>query len=580
MLRQLAIYVLLIMTSGVVLGQNVRFSAATDASVSDASKREYQVLQNSVFEISFTLENSQGTTFTPPSFGGLQVISGPSSSTQVSIINGRRSEKKSYGYNVMGVNPGTFRIGPATIKTAQGTLSSDPFTVVVTKANPADVSEKKTNVEAVASDTTAYLGQQIIVKYQLLTQENIKSYEAITDFDFDGFFVRQLDDVSRRPQRIIRDGQEYFSTILEAVALFPQQTGTYTIPSVAIRVGVPKPSRRRSLFSFQEYDYRVINTQPLKIEVLDLPPGAPASFSGAVGKYEASFEVDKKTLSTDQTLNLKLGIRGDGDTKYIIPPAMNLGDKFEVYDPNILRDESYISGSEVINYKVFEYLIVPKEQGAYTINPEFSYFNVDSNKYFTVYPPSPFRLRVTQGQQIAADLTSINNRNLRPYKPASELTERNWGFMGSTTHLSMLSLLFLGIIGMMSHQYLLKKDANLDPALKARRKARKVAIKRLATARQYLDTGNERSFYDELSKTILNYLEDKLNIRTGSLTRDNLTTVLTEKGCPEAALNNITDLLKNTELALFAGGSSADMQVMYDKAQSIIEEMEAPVDKR
>ena len=399
--------------------QDVRFYAATDASVSNPAKREYQVIANSIFEVSFTVENAQGTAFTSPEFGGLTVVRGPSTSQQVSIINGRKSEKRSYTFNITGSKPGNYTIGPAEISVNGKRMRSRPFSVIVIQGREGVSSQKETLILAQASDSTAFLGQQIILQYRLVTQENIKSYDMVSNFDFDGFYVQELDDISRRTERMIIDGEEYYSTVLEAVSLFPQQTGTYTIPAVAIRVGIPKPSRRRSLFSFQEYDYKIINSQPVTIKVDELPAGAPLSFSGAVGNYTASFSIDRRSLSTDQTLTMKMNIRGDGDSKHIIPPIMELGSEFEVYDPNTVKDDSYVAGGKVVHYKEFEYLIVPKEEGSKSFNPAFSFFNVDSNAYETIYAPQSFRISVTPGSKIGLNVEAVSDRNLRPNKPSA-----------------------------------------------------------------------------------------------------------------------------------------------------------------
>lgn len=555
--------------------QQVRFYAATDASVSDPAKPEYQVIANSIFEVSFTIENGKGTGFRPPDFGGLNVVQGPATSQQVSIINGRKSEKRSYTYSITGAKTGTYIIGAAEIQVNGSTLKSRPITVVVIQGRADEDNLKETMILAQASDTTAYLGQQIILQYRLVTQENIKSYEPVSNFEFEGFFVQELDDISRRTERMIINGKEYFSTILEAVSLFPQQTGTYTIPSVAIRVGVPRPSRRRSLFSFQEYDYKIVNSQPVTIKVEELPEDAPSSFSGAVGNYTASFTIDRRTLSTDQTLTMRMNIRGDGDSKHIIPPVMDLGADFEVYEPNSVKDESYVAGGKVVQYKEFEYLIVPKKEGRKQFNPEFTFFNVDSNEYVSIRPDRPFTINVTPGSKIGLNIDSVNDRNLSNNKPSSIKSGKNWGFYGSFAHLSLISLAFLGIIGMTTHQYLKRKDELLDPAIKARRAAHKKAVAQMKEVKAYLDQKDERGFYNEITRTMLHYLEDKLNISTGSLTRDNLVEVLSEKGITTSTLDSISEILKNAEVSLFAGGQAGNLQNMYDRTLSIIEDIEA-----
>lgn len=564
----------LILLSIISYGQNSRFYAATDAAVLDASKREYQVLQNSQFEVSFTLENAEGSQFNPPNFRGLQVLRGPSTSTQVSIINGRRTQKLSYSFIIYANKSGRYTIGPASIRTSRESLQSDPFTIIVSPSTSQPKNAKDSYVAAEVSDSSAYLGQQIVLKFRLYTQENIKSYEVVSKYEFDGFFVQELNDISKKTNRIIKDGQEYYVTTLEAVALFPQQTGTYDIPAIAIRVGIPKQTRRRSLFSFQEYDYKILSTDPIQIKVDDLPLNAPLSFSGAVGNYLASFSVDKQSVTTDDAITLRMEIRGNGDNKNITPPILDLGDNFEVYDPNTERDDSYVDRGQVKDYIRYEYLVVPEKEGSYQINPEFTYFNVNSNDYVTLTPNRPFTINVAKGKNIKADISSISNRNLQPNKPASLRTTPAYNFMGSVGHLSILSMFFLGILGMVGHQWYLKKEDAIDAKTKAQRKALKVARKRLEGAKAFMNNSDERGFYDELTKTVINYLEDKLMTSTGSLSKENLAGMLTEKGLQTGTIDNIKDLLQKAELALFAGSQTGQMNTMYQKAESIIADLE------
>jgi len=55
-----------------------------------------QALVGSPFNIEFSLKNAEGTGFSAPDFGGLQVLGGPSRSMQTKVINGRNSSSIGY----------------------------------------------------------------------------------------------------------------------------------------------------------------------------------------------------------------------------------------------------------------------------------------------------------------------------------------------------------------------------------------------------------------------------------------------------------------------------------------------------
>jgi hypothetical protein len=569
------ISILLVLASFASVGQDIGFYVATDAPILDASTKTYQVLSNSVFQVSFVVENGTGTEFSPPNFTGLSIISGPMTSTEVSIINGRKSEKRSFIYSIVGNKEGVYTIESASIKTSKGTLFTNPFKVKISKGTDQEESQvNSTFVRVELSDSTTFIGQQIIFELKLYTRENVKSYEALTDFNYDGFYVRNLNEFSRKSSRIILNGKDYYSTTLKAVALFPQQTGTYTIPSFAVRVGIPKTTGRRTLFSFQEYEYKVLNTEEKKIEVSDVPFGAPLSFSGAVGKFNVSFRIDKQSVSTDDNITMIMEVRGDGDSKKIISPMIDLGEDFEIYEPNLLRDEEYVDGGKVINYKNYEFLIVPKKEGIYRLEPEFTYFNVDSNSYITLKRNPPFRVRVAKGSGSLTDLSDIENRNLAADMPMGNLTKPSYKFAGSALHTGLLSFLLLGILGMIGHQKYMQHLAGIDPAIKNKKRANKVALKRLESAKQYLDKSQEKKFYDEISKAVIKYSEDKLTIVTGSLAKDQLIKTLNTAGVSVQTTDRILELLNKAEISLYAGGKTGQMEAMYKNALDIISDIE------
>ena len=75
------------------------------------------IVSGSYFTVEFELKNARGVKFEPPVFRGFSVISGPSSSTSTTIINGRRTSSVSYSYNLMAEEPGRYIISSAIIRT-------------------------------------------------------------------------------------------------------------------------------------------------------------------------------------------------------------------------------------------------------------------------------------------------------------------------------------------------------------------------------------------------------------------------------------------------------------------------------
>jgi hypothetical protein len=107
------------------------------------------------------------------------------------------------------------------------------------------------------------------------------------------------------------------------------------------------------------------------------------------------------------------------------------------------------------------------------------------------------------------------------------------------------------------------------------RRAGNTAQKRLALAGAMLQKGNEKGFYDELSKAIWLYLSDKLGIPLSSLGKTTAVQALAQRGVPEPVRAQVEQLLNECELALYAPvGGSQQMQQNFSEAASTINSLE------
>jgi len=116
----------------IVSGQDAQFSIA----VSNDS-----ILLGNHFEVTFTMENTNGRNFQTPDFKGFQIVGGPSQSSQMSIINGEMTQKKSWTYYLEPSDIGNYYIEPASIETDDGILETAPIEVLVVP-NPDGVIQK------------------------------------------------------------------------------------------------------------------------------------------------------------------------------------------------------------------------------------------------------------------------------------------------------------------------------------------------------------------------------------------------------------------------------------------------------
>lgn len=88
------------------------------------------ILMGNYVQLKYTIENAQGK-FEMPELDGMRVVSGPNTSTSMSMINGKVTQSASYAVFLEPIDVGTSTVGPVYIETEQGTLETQPISIVV-----------------------------------------------------------------------------------------------------------------------------------------------------------------------------------------------------------------------------------------------------------------------------------------------------------------------------------------------------------------------------------------------------------------------------------------------------------------
>lgn len=98
------------------------------------------VLAGNVLQVSFIANNVSGQ-FESPDLDGLNVVSGPNTSTSMSMINGTVAQRSSYSYNIYLEDIGEVIIPPAFFETKENTLETEPVSIIVLP-NPEGIIEQ------------------------------------------------------------------------------------------------------------------------------------------------------------------------------------------------------------------------------------------------------------------------------------------------------------------------------------------------------------------------------------------------------------------------------------------------------
>jgi hypothetical protein len=413
-----------------------------------------------------------------------------------------------------------------------------------------------------------------------------------------GFWTQDLlkDQKNLNQYRETIDGQEYVVAEIKKDAIFAQKSGKLTIEPLEMDVVAQiqrKSGRRLTNDPFFDNFFddgffgntlqnvkKTIRSNQLNVNVKSLPgQGKPADFSGAVGNFTIAASTDRNELKANDALSLKFTVTGKGNLKLIEKPSLTFPSDFEVYDPRV-SDNIHTTASGVSGSRTFEYLIIPRNPGNFTIKPAlFSYFDINNGVYKTLKSPG-FNIKVERGdgsegtfsaggtnkedfKYIGNDIRFIKtgNLNLRPV---------NSFLFGSAIFWVLLATPFiLFIIFLVVLKNELKKRGN--QALMRNRKATGVARKRLKLAEKYLKQSNQELFWSETSNALWGYMSDKFNIPRSTLSMDSVNEALQAKNVNEALIKQFISTLNNCEFARFAPGNKSQlMDELYKEAIEVI----------
>ncbi len=487
-----------------------------------------KVAQNSVFDITFELRNAQGGNFQPPTFENFKIVAGPSTSSSTMIMNGQMSQSMSWSYSLLATQVGNFTIGPAKVAAGRKLLSTKPLTieVVKSKANPGSgiTATGKENVLLVASlDSTSYYpGQQIILQYKLLFNQNVQSVNVLSEDDYADFFIQNFGNFNRQSAMENVNGVHYTSRVMKAVALFAHQSGTYRIAPMIMDVGIEAPfPEQRGFFSMRSMDMAKAASAPLTVHILPLPPGAPSAFSGAVGQYTVKGSPGQTDLSTDDAFTISVEIKGDGDGKRWDPPAPVVDGDFEIYDPRITEDKMTEDQDHITHHRTIEYQMIPREPGHYKVVIPLIYFNPRTLKYETASTDT-VRLNVTKGVN-SGQKTTITTA---PEIPNQLRKIRNIAtddrFWMSIPHLFLFGLILSGSFWGMFVSFKRKREDAIPADEKIRIAAVRNALLQIDALQMSSSNISDKEFFERATELFYKFLSDKLSIPPSDLDQGKL----------------------------------------------------------
>jgi len=542
--------------------------------------------------------NKDGDNFVPPSFKDFRIVMGPSQAISSSWVNGVRSFSKTFSYTIAPTRKGNLTIAQAQIEIDGTTYKTSAQKVTVTDAvkkpsedmTAEDVANENLYLVAEVSNANPYLNEMVTVVYKLYVGADISvtNFRPLDNPTFNNFWNQDIPVTQYTFQSGTYKGKPMQYVALKKVVLYPQKSGELKLEPLVLDITAEVPTNRRDFFGGRLYAQtnKTVTAGNRIIQVKPLPEaGKPASFNGAVGKFDFFVRTSKNILNANESLQAVVEVNGNGNLKLFQVPELKLPAALEVYEPEF--EEKITTNLSGMNGKISNsYTVVPAYKGKYPIpSIDFSYFDPSLEKYINL-TSAPVLVNVIEGPTYNENPRNNNTTAASTIKQA--VTENNaFGFIKTKTSLIpiaqstffnsknfwLLILIPFAILLLTVLIYRLITTKKTDQVSTLSKRAQRLAKKFLSEAKG--KKANKDAFYVALEKGLQLYLKGKLTLDNADFNKENIHNIFTQKSISTETTGLLITLLEHCEAARYSPFTAVEIEEDYLNAISAISQLDA-----
>jgi len=573
----------------------------------EASVNARRIGVEDVLELTVSIHGGKGTPRLPEVEGFR--VTGPSTSSQVQIVNGQMSSTSAFIYDLLPEREGTFVIGPIPVDVSGDTHTTEPIEVEVVAGSLAprrgrrgfdpfgslsprarrrepEITAEDVFLRTEVSKSSVYQGETVVVTYRVFSKYVPHGPQVDDDPPLTGFWVEDVDLGSPTIERTRVDGEEYLTFPIKRRVLFPTRTGELTIPSMTLSMAFRLSSNDPFDTFFARASRPVsLRSPPEKIDVKPLPSaGRPRDFAGAVGRFELEAELKPESVEAGDPVTLTLTVTGNGNLRSVEPPELPDTPGLRRFDPKMDEKlQTEIAGLR--GTKTWEYVLVPETGGTKELGPwHFSYFDPKVGEYVE-RTTEPLKLRVSGASTTATNGVApivtprgeikLLRQDIRYLKEAPEsLGVAARPFYGSAFFFASLVLPVLWNFGFVVYLKRKEREKTHSTLFRSRR-AQRMARGRLERGRKLASLGS-KEFYEEVAAALYRYVGDKKSKSPSGLTMTSIGALLENSGVDDTLRSEFLGVLDECEEARFTPGvrSREAMESLLRRARELIVSVE------
>lgn len=577
----------LIITNLAVLAEEIGLTASVDKDI---------LTIDDTLKLTITISGSQNTPQPQfPRLEGLSLIFGPSISTKTSIINGAVSVSKSFNYVLKPISVGIFTIGEFVLEYDGKLYKSNKIDIEVVNSNRSTDSQKDSDelgidkrifIEFTTDKKEAYIYEQIIATFKLFFQRGL----SITDLEYiepetRNFTRERLGE--QRQYEELRNGV-VFNVIELKTGLFPVISGRLQISPARFKCNLIVSSRQRgrhSLFDdpfsnsiFDEFfgvnqgKYPISReSEPIELYIKPLPATErPDDFNGAVGDYTLNVDVRPTNVKVGDPITLTMNVKGQGNIQSISEPKLIFPNNSDFKDyPSETKLTITDRDDGIKGEKLFSKVIEP-QSAKITQTPaiSFSFFNPQLEKYQTILSdPIPISVEASKSETpiqlyvrdigVDKEEAQIITKDILPIMTNLAYLKYQGGLLYKNPYLFPVFIVpivaFIASLFVQKHRDKLKTDASYA----RKRQAYNLLKKGLTEIKKNMAGIAAAEFYTISSKTLSEYLANKLNLSTAIISPSSITGILEGQNVSKDTIKRLVQLLEMFEYVRFSMDETA-----------------------
>ena len=405
-------------------------------------------------------------------------------------------------------------------------------------------------VETSIDNSRPYLGQQITYVFKGYLRSDLSlSSDQLDQLQYDpdpsGFWTYQETERHDYNETV---GSNHYRVVELRSALFPSVVGTVEIGVSTLTV--PTSSSQAPI---------ILEGAPAIIDVLPLPPGAPAGFTGAVGSFDISVGVDSGSGKVNEPVQLTVRVLGEGNIETLPEPAWPSFADWRVVEWPVAADSQVVDG-RIRGIRTYSIAMVPTKGGQLTI-PEIEYIHFDPNlKRYVVASTAPIAVSVSEGDDLSPPPQSIDagavaeeeDSEARYVKAVpSSLRHSGGELTDSAIYWAAWGIPALAILGAVAWR---RRRHAIEAALSTSRQRNALPNARALLARAAASGDDPRV---ASADAVLSYISDRLGASLGRVTHEDLGRRLLDEGVPPDLVQRVDETLAAGEAVIYTPQGSS-----------------------